>query len=151
MIWHDVILYKNKVFVKHVWPFLGSQSTKWADFDSSHTNFSRRIDPRSPDGPKIGPGKTYLYHEIGGGTVVGRQDICCVCRQEICCVCRQEICCVYRQEICGLPRHPNGMDDTGGPPSAAPPVWSIELACVGMVLACLRPIASSRIIRNEHN
>ena len=35
------------------------------------------------------------------------------CRQEICCVCRPEICCVCRREICGLPRHPNGMDDTG--------------------------------------
>ena len=49
-----------------------------------------------------------------------RQDTCCVCRQEICSVCRQDICCVCGQEICGLPRHPNGMGDRGGPPSAAP-------------------------------
>ena len=47
---------------------------------------------------------------------VCRQDICCVCRQDICCVCRQDICCVCRQEICGLPRHPNGIVDTGERP-----------------------------------
>ena len=83
------------------------------------------------------------------------EEICCVGRQDICCVqtrslvrlqtrnlwCLQtRICCVYRQEIRGLPRHPNGMDNTGGGAAfGGPPVWSIELGCLGRPqISCLQ-------------